>query len=129
MYRGAMIPGFVLAGSYIVYVIIASLIKPSAAPALPAEARVYREPNGSNGLPSLGILVVIASVGAWLLGRALLSEKSAADEVIVLNLLLWGVIAFVIAGANKLLKLKLLSQIAERVVFVMVPPLLLIFLV
>lgn len=129
MYRGAMIPGFILAGAYIVYVVIASLIKPSYAPALPPEARIYREPNGSNGLPSLVVLVVVASVGAWLLGKVFLSEKSAADETIVLNLLLWGVIAFAIAGLNKLLRLKMLSQIAERVVFVMVPPLFLIFLV
>ncbi|MGO1767192.1 MAG: TRAP transporter large permease subunit, partial [Advenella sp.] len=56
-------------------------------------------------------------------------EKTAADEVIVLNLLLWGVIAFVIAVTNKALRLQMLSQIAERVVFVMIPPLLLIFLV
>jgi len=129
MYRGAMIPGFILAGAYILYVVIASLIKPSYAPALPPEARIYREPNGSNGLPSLVVLVVVASVGAWLLGKVFLSEKSAADETIVLNLLLWGVIAFAIAGLNKLLRLKMLSQIAERVVFVMVPPLFLIFLV
>ncbi|MGH8844463.1 MAG: TRAP transporter large permease [Advenella sp.] len=129
MYRGAMIPGFILAGAYIVYVVIASLIKPSYAPALPPEARIYREPNGSNGLPSLVVLIVVASVGAWLLGKVFLSEKSAADETIVLNLLLWGVIAFAIAGLNKLLRLKMLSQIAERVVFVMVPPLFLIFLV
>ncbi len=129
MYRGAMIPGFILASAYILYVVLASLIKPSYAPALPPEARVYREPNGSNGLPSLVALVAIASIGAWLLGGMLLSEKSAADETIVLNLLLWGVIAFAIAGLNKLLRLKMLSQIAERVVFVMVPPLFLIFLV
>ncbi|MGX9936953.1 TRAP transporter large permease [Advenella kashmirensis] len=129
MYRGAMIPGFILAGAYILYVVIASLIKPSYAPALPPEARIYRESNGSNGLPSLVVLVVVASVGAWLLGKVFLSEKSAADETIVLNLLLWGVIAFAIAGLNKLLRLKLLSKIAERVVFVMVPPLFLIFLV
>ena len=129
MYRGAMIPGFILASSYIGYVILASLIKPSYAPALPPEARVYREPNGSNGLPSLVVLVVIASIGAWLLGRMFLSEKSAADETIVLNLLLWGVFAFAIAGLNKLFRLGMLSLIAERVVFVMVPPLFLIFLV
>ncbi|HBP28493.1 MAG: TRAP transporter large permease [Advenella sp.] len=129
MYRGAMIPGFILASAYILYVVLASLIKPSYAPALPPEARVYRESNGSNGLPSLVVLVVIASVGAWLLGRLFLSEKSAADETIVLNMLLWGVIAFAIAGLNNLLRLKMLSKIAERVVFVMVPPLFLIFLV
>src|SRR5690606_17433232 len=51
------------------------------------------------------------------------------DEHIVVMLLLWGITAWVIALANKLLRLKLLSRIAERVVFVMIPPLFLIFLV
>lgn len=43
MYRGAMIPGFILASAYILYVVLASLIKPSYAPALPPEARVDRK--------------------------------------------------------------------------------------
>ena len=49
MYRAAMVPGFVLAGLYIAYVVVVSLVKPSAAPALPEEARRFREPNGSRG--------------------------------------------------------------------------------
>jgi TRAP-type mannitol/chloroaromatic compound transport system permease large subunit len=128
MYRGAMVPGFILAGAYIAYVVICSIIKPSSAPALPEEARIYRESNGKSGLASLLVLSVIAALGAWL-GNMLLTGKTAADEVIVLNMLLWGVIAFVIAATNKVLRLQMLSQIAERVVFVMIPPLLLIFLV
>jgi tripartite ATP-independent transporter DctM subunit len=47
----------------------------------------------------------------------------------VLGILIWGVSAFVVAVINKVLKLGLLSQIAERVTFVMIPPLALIFLV
>ena len=41
--------GFVLAGLYIACVVVVSLVKPSAAPALPEEARRFREPNGSRG--------------------------------------------------------------------------------
>lgn len=129
MYRGAMLPGFILAGAYILYVVICSIVKPSSAPALPEEARIYREPNGKSGLGSLLVLTIVAAAGAWLLDKILLTEKTALDEVVVLNLLLWGIIAFVIAAANKALGLRMLSQIAERVVFVMIPPLLLIFLV
>ena len=129
MYRGAMVPGFILASAYIAYVVICAVIKPSSAPALPEEARIYREPNGKSGLVSLLMLSLVAAGGAWLLDSMLLTEKTAVDEVIVMNLLLWGVIAFAIAIANKVLRLKMLSQIAERVVFVMIPPLLLIFLV
>ncbi|QEL63961.1 C4-dicarboxylate transport system permease, large subunit [Oryzomicrobium terrae] len=39
MYEAALIPGLVLTGLYVSYVLIVTLIKPSAAPALPAEAR------------------------------------------------------------------------------------------
>ena len=44
-------------------------------------------------------------------------------------LLFWGATAFVIALVNKALGLGLLSALAERVTFVMIPPLALIFLV
>src|SRR5690606_12864831 len=101
MYRGAMLPGFILAGAYILYVVICSIVKPSSAPALPEEARIYREPNGKSGLVSLLVLAIAAAAGAWLLDKILLTEKTALDEVVVLNLLLWGIIAFVIAAANK----------------------------
>lgn len=129
MYRGAMVPGLILTGMYILYVIVTSLIKPNFAPALPEEARIYKEPNGSRGLTSLLVLTVFASVAAYFLDGLLLKETAPVDEKIVVGLLLWGTVAFIVAGLNKLLGLKLLSQIAERVVFVMIPPLFLIFLV
>ena len=42
MYQGAVIPGLILTAMYTVYVLIVTLIKPDAAPALPPEARVLR---------------------------------------------------------------------------------------
>lgn len=129
MYRGAIVPGFLLTGAYITYVIISSIIKPSSAPALPEEARVYNEPNGSRGLKSLLVITLIASAAAYYLDSILVSEGAPVDEKVVVSLLLWGVIAFVIALVNKYLRLGLLSRIAERVIFVMVPPMFLIFLV
>ena len=39
MYQGALLPGLMLAGLYLVYVLVISLIKPAAAPALPLSAR------------------------------------------------------------------------------------------
>ncbi|NLY63879.1 MAG: TRAP transporter large permease subunit [Alcaligenaceae bacterium] len=129
MYRGAMVPGLLLAGAYIVYVIIVSFFKPSSAPALPEEARVYKEPNGSRGLKSLLVVTLIASALAYYLDSILVAENAPVDEKVVVSLLLWGVITFIIALVNKFLKLGLLSQITERVIFVMVPPMFLIFLV
>jgi GntP family gluconate:H+ symporter len=51
------------------------------------------------------------------------------DETIVVSLCAGVLLAFVLAVLNKTLRLKLLSNIAERVTFVLIPPLLLIFLV
>ena len=42
MYRGAMIPGLVLAVTYMAYVAVLSVLRPAAVPALPAAARTYR---------------------------------------------------------------------------------------
>jgi tripartite ATP-independent transporter DctM subunit len=42
MYRGALLPGLMLTGLYLVYILLLSLIKPDSAPALPAEARTLR---------------------------------------------------------------------------------------
>ncbi len=39
MYRGALIPGLMLAGLYMVYVLAVTFVRPSAAPALPLAAR------------------------------------------------------------------------------------------
>src|SRR5699024_5914396 len=62
MYRGAMVPGLLLTLAYMLYIVIVSLLKPAAAPALPKEARIYDRPDGSRGLKSLAVLTVIASV-------------------------------------------------------------------
>ena len=42
IYRAAMVPGFILAGLYIVYIVIMSLLKPDSAPALPKRRVVSR---------------------------------------------------------------------------------------
>ncbi len=129
MYRGAMLPGFLLAGAYIVYVVLASLFRPASAPALPEEARRFQEPNGTRGGRSLLVLMLISAGIAALVGDYLEHGTAPVDERIVLTMLIWGVSAFVIALANKLLRLGWLSALAERVTFVMIPPLFLIFLV
>jgi len=131
MYRGAMLPGMLLAGSYILYVVLVALIRPKNAPALPPEARVYEKPDGTRGLTSLVVLTLISSLVAWLVTREYFASHTQVpvDERVVITLLAWGLTAFFIAVVNRLLKLGWLSPIAERVTFVMIPPLFLIFLV
>ena len=131
MYRGAMVPGLLLTLAYILYIVILAIIKPKSAPALPVEARIYVEPDGSRGLRSLIVLTLIAA-GISYLGTGYYfstHENAPIDELVVIALLIWGVVALIAAVINKGLKLGLLSQIAERVTFVMIPPLFLIFLV
>ena len=43
MYKGAFIPGFVLTMFYALYVVLVTLLRPEAAPALPPEARIVDE--------------------------------------------------------------------------------------
>ena len=64
LYAGAFVPGFVLTGLYVGYILLVSLIKPTFVPALPAEARTIREDDGTSGLRSLGILTVLSVIAA-----------------------------------------------------------------
>jgi len=129
MYRGAFLPGLALVVMYVLYTLILSWLRPSTAPAIPVEARTYIEPNGSPGTRSLLILMIIAVTAAIFFEENYLPDDAPIDEKIVLSVLAWGLVAFVLAIVNKVFKLGLLSQMAERVTFVMIPPLALIFLV
>ena len=128
LYKGAFVPGFVLTGFYLGYVLLVSLVKPSYVPALPAEARTIREDDGTPGLRSLGLLF-LASVALALLFAKTRPATTPTDELIVVSMCVGVGVAFVLAVVNKTLKLGLLSRMAERVTFVLIPPLGLIFLV
>jgi len=138
MYKGAFIPGFVLTGLYLAYVIGVTLVRPQWAPALPPQARTIREPNGGSGLRSLGVLFAIVLAASVLLARnydALLSWRAghavqaALDETIVVALTFGVILSLVLSLLNRAFRLHLLSRLAERVTFALVPPLTLIFLV
>ena len=139
MYKGAFVPGFMLMGFYAGYVILLALVKPAWVPALPPEARTIREDNGNSGLPSL-LLLTTVSVGAslyfahrivdvhsWWTGEAV--TQVAKDETIVVSMCVGVLLALLLSLLNKVTRLGLLSRMAERVTFVLIPPLLLIFLV
>ena len=128
LYKGAFIPGFVLTGLYIGYVVLVSLVKPAHAPALPPEARTIRQDDGSSGLRSLGVLTA-ASFAAALLFAKTRPDTMPTDELIVLSMCVGVGVAFVVAVLNRVTGLGLLSNMAERVTFVLIPPLALIFLV
>jgi TRAP-type mannitol/chloroaromatic compound transport system permease large subunit len=139
MYKGAFIPGFLLTGFYLAYVIGVAIFKPQWAPALPLEARSIREDNGRTGLPSLLALTIVSvalavtfalnydHVVAWWTNTP--NATAPTDETIVISMAVGVIFSFVVAVISKVLRLRLLSRIAERVTFVLIPPLLLIFLV
>ncbi|HEY4541452.1 MAG TPA: TRAP transporter large permease subunit, partial [Noviherbaspirillum sp.] len=131
MYKAAFGPGLMLTAMYVGYVAAVAIFKPSAAPALPPEARNLREPNGNSGVVSLIVLII----GAVALSYGFAAYYSGThpnakpDEVAIYSGVVGIVGAFIFALLNSKLKLGLLSRMAEKVVFVLVPPLALIFLV
>ena len=130
MYAGAFIPGITLAGLYAIYVLGVTLMRPAWAPALPVEARTFREPNGSGGTPSLAVLVVVAVAAAVGFAHWYYPEPNPPiDELLVLSTAAGVGVAFFASVINHVTKLGLLSRMAERVTFVLIPPLALIFLV
>jgi TRAP-type mannitol/chloroaromatic compound transport system permease large subunit len=138
MYAGALLPGVMLVGLYLLFIAVVAVVRPAWVPALPQEARIYREPNGASGhLSLLGLFVVAGIAGyawsrvhdgvmkAWL-GRI---TASPADEVLIMSMTIASLLALALALLNRLLKFGLLSRLAEQVTFVLMPPLVLIFLV
>ncbi len=138
MYSGALIPGLMLVGLYLFFVVLVAIFKPKMVPALPPEARIYREENGASGHKSLVVLLTLCGVAgyAWsqvhqrvmnpLIGREL---PAPGDEVLIMSLTVASVLALALALLNHAFKIGLLSRLTERVTFVMIPPLVLIFLV
>ncbi|HEY5293555.1 MAG TPA: TRAP transporter large permease subunit [Burkholderiales bacterium] len=129
MYAGAFIPGLALAGLYALYALGVTFVKPAWAPALPLEARTFREPNGSSGIPSLTVLVIIAVAASVAFSKYHYPPDAPLDELLVVSTAVGVGVAFFAAVVNQVLKLGLLSKIAMRVTFVLIPPLGLIFLV
>ena len=139
MYKGAFIPGFILSGMYVGYIVLLTFIRPNWVPALPPEARTIREDNGESGLRSLLVLTILSTGVAVYFGehyaqfltwtKGELVTTVAKDETIVVSMCAGVMLAFVLASVNKATRLGLLSRMAERVTFVLIPPLLLIFLV
>lgn len=181
MYAGAFVPGLILSLLYALYVFGMATFFPKAAPGLPAEALLYKQPDGSRGAWKLGVLTVFSG----LIGYNVISQTGTpgGPDFVVLVMSVAVVMAFVVAVCNRYLGaarlpltlamtvalaaayvylkqaghlnwalfvecilsglvyaaiagvldkmngFKLISPIAERVTFVMVPPLALIFLV
>ena len=138
MYAGALIPGLMLVGLYLVFIAGVAIIKPKWVPALPPEARIYREDNGASGHRSLLVLLAICGAASYfwslnheaiinpMIGR---ETPAAGDEIVIMSITVGSFLALALALVNRLLRMGLLSKLAEQVTFVLIPPLVLIFLV
>ena len=128
MYKGAFIPGMTLTGLYVLYVVFLAFFRPQWVPGLPPEARKFREPNGKMGGRSLLVLAIFAVICGIAFGKTR-PASTPIDELVVMCIMVGVGVPFILALLNRTFKLGLLSTMAERVTFVLIPPLALIFLV
>lgn len=138
MYAGALIPGLMLVGLYLAFIALVAIVKPKWVPALPPEARIYRETNGASGHWSLLVLLAICGVASYVWAQnheAIINPMierelpPAGDEILIMSITVGSFLALGLAIVNRVLRLGLLSKLAEQVTFALIPPLVLIFLV
>ncbi len=138
MYAGALVPGLALVGLYLLFVVIVAVVRPQWVPALPLQARIYSEPDGASGHVSLVVLIgiCVAAGFAWSQAHASImnpwlsrTTTPPGDEVFIMSTTVGAFLALGLALLNRTLRLGLLSRLTERVTFVLIPPLVLIFLV
>ncbi len=140
MYKASFIPAFALVAIYVVAMLGLAVFRPKWVPALPPEALTFHESNGNTGHRSLGFLSVLSVfVGAQVfthynglkvaLGGDPAAQAAPTDEKVVMALMVGILFAWLVAVVDKLLKTGLLSKLAQQVTFVLIPPLLLVFLV
>jgi len=122
MYKGALIPGLVLTGLYLSYILLMSILRPNSMPALPPEARTL-----GHGVTSL-MVALAAVIGIGYVAHVLLSPTQGANADI-LGATVGVMVIYVVAIADRAFKFGLLSRLAQQVIIVLIPPLALIFLV
>jgi TRAP-type mannitol/chloroaromatic compound transport system permease large subunit len=138
MYAGALVPGLLLVGLYVLFIVAVAIFKPAMVPALPPEARIYREANGKSGHVSLMFLMILCVVVGYAWASAHNSimmawldrtQDAPGDEVVIMSMTVASLVALALAIVNRVTGMGLLSKLAEQVTFVLMPPLILIFLV
>ncbi len=122
MYKGAMLPGLVLSGFYMLYILIVSIVRPSWVPALPLEARRL-----GHGVTSLFVAVALAAGIGYLAHIALFPTYGANADVLGATLGITAIYGYALLDGA--LGIGLLSRLASQVIRVLIPPLALIFLV
>lgn len=138
MYAAALGPGLLLLVIYIAFIIILALVRPTWMPALPEQARSQATATGASGRRSLGMLILLCTfIGfTWAgLHNEVMAQvfstpaQAPGDQVAITALVVASLSALAFASINRVTGWGLLSQLAERFVFALIPPVILIFLV
>ncbi|MBZ9987353.1 TRAP transporter large permease subunit [Mesorhizobium sp. BH1-1-5] len=122
MYAGALIPGLVLTGLYMLYILIMSIVRPNSMPALPPEARTL-------GHGVLSLIVALLVTGAIAYGAYRYLAPTQGDNADILGFAVGVIVIYVVAVLDQRLRINMMSKLAQQVVIVLIPPLALIFLV
>jgi TRAP-type mannitol/chloroaromatic compound transport system permease large subunit len=122
MYAGALIPGLVLTALYASYILIMTIVRPNAMPALPLEARSL-----GSGITSLFIALAVAAGIAY--AAHVYLAPTQGENADILGGTVGIVFIYVVAILDKNLKINAMSRLAQQVIIVLIPPLALIFLV
>jgi TRAP-type mannitol/chloroaromatic compound transport system permease large subunit len=122
MYAGAIIPGLVLTGLYVGYILTVSILRPQWVPALPIEARTL-----GHGVTSL--IVALAAVVALGYGAHLWLYETQGANADILGATVGVVAIYIYALVDKTTGMNTMSRLAQQVIMVLIPPLALIFLV
>jgi tripartite ATP-independent transporter DctM subunit len=120
LFLGALIPGLMLSGSYILYVLVLAFFKPEVAPALPLEARQIK--GGTLVLRVMKavvppVLLILAVLGSIFFGLATPTEAGAVGAV--------G--ACVLAALNRKLNWALLKEAGHATAVVTAVVLMILF--
>ncbi len=122
MYKGAIIPGLVLTGLYVAYIMVVSVLRPQWVPALPPEARTL-----GRGITSLLVALLAVMATGYVAHRMLYATQGANADI--LGATVGVALIYFYAVIDKGLKINLMSRLAQQVIMVLIPPLALIFLV
>ncbi len=122
MYAGALIPGLVLTGLYMLYVFVLSFLRRDSMPALPLEARTL-----GHGVTSLFVALAVAVAIAYAAHVYLTPTHGANADI--LGATVGVIVIYVVALADRTMRFNMMSRLAQQVIIVLIPPLALIFLV
>lgn len=122
MYAGALIPGLMLTALYCLYVFIITLVKPSAAPALPLASRTLG--TGAWQLILLLIFGGLLGMAFWYVLGGRIENGAGIWAATLATLVLYAM-----AVLDRALNINLLKNLTRQVIIVLIPPLALIFLV